>query len=364
MAVTASRKRDWCFTVHAGNFGDMTEDQVIEQLKAVSCAYIVFQQETGAAREGGIQRDHIQGYVMFKAAKTLANAQAALGLGTVHMEARRASKISDAVDYCKKDATRRVGCTPYEVGIQPMDQGKKRTLSEACEMAKTKGYKAVAKEMPEEYVRFSRGLEKLDNIWAQDRVPRFRDITIIVVYGNSGCGKSYFAEHYDDAEDTYPTGDLRDLWLDGYSSERTLVIEEMEGKTPYRQLLRLLDGYRYNMPTKGGHVWANYTTVIITSNNRPEQWYGEDMWSTDPRIPDSPLQRRITSIHCGSGVYPNCIWDVPLPTWTRVRDATAEASRPDEAEGDIAPPSPMDLNAMMETPAPADLGWMEEFLGN
>ncbi len=360
MPVMPSRKRDWCFTVHAGNFGDKTEAQVIEDLQKVNCTYIVFQQETGAARDGGIQRDHIQGYVMFSGVKTLAGAQTSLGLGNVHMEMRHSPKISDAVNYCKKDSTRRPGCTPYEVGTEPMDQGIKRTLAEACELAKTKGYKAVAKEMPEEYVKYSRGLEKLDNIHGQDRVPRHRDINIIVVYGNSGCGKSYFAEHYDEAEDTYPTGDLAQLWLDGYSSERTLVIEEMEGHTPYRQLLRLLDGYRYNMPTKGGHIWAHYTTVIITSNNRPEQWYGEDQWSTDPRIPASPLQRRITSIHEGSGVYPNCIWDIALP----VRDQSHAAPAIEEAEGDVEPPSPMDLNSILQTPAPSDLGWMDEFFAD
>ncbi len=351
MAVTNSRKRDWCFTIHSGHFGDMTEQDVIDDLKKVNCTYIVFQQETG----GSLGRDHLQGYVMFSAAKTMLQAKRLLPCDA-HLEMRAAPKISDAVDYCKKDDTRRPGCTPYEVGTQPMDQGHKRTLAEACELAKTSGYKAVAKEMPEEYVKFSRGLEKLDNIWGQDRVPRHRDINIIVVYGNSGCGKSYFAEHYDNAEDTYPTGDLETLWLDGYSSERTLVIEEMEGHTPYRQLLRLLDGYRYNMPTKGGHIWAHYTTVIITSNNRPEQWYGEDMWSTDPRVPQSPLQRRITSIHCGSGVYPNCIWDIVLPA--RATDASPPNTPMDESEGNV---DPIDLTSMLQTPAPADLGWMDEF---
>ncbi len=354
MAVTNSRKKDWCFTIHSGHFGDNTEEQVIEELKKVNCTYIVFQQESG----GSLGRDHLQGYVMYKTLKTLAGAKALLPCDA-HMEMRAAPKISDAVDYCKKDDTRRAGCAPYEAGIQPMDQGVKRTLAEACELAKTSGYKAVAKEMPEEYVRYHRGLQSLDNIHGQDRVPRHRDIEIIVLYGPSGCGKSYFAEHYDEAENTYPTGDLADLWLDGYSSERTLVIEEMEGKTPYRQLLRLLDGYRYNMPTKGGHIWAHYTTVVITSNNRPEQWYGEDMWSTDPRVPESPLQRRITSIHAGSGVWPNNMWDVPLPA----RDADAAPDHADEAEGDLAPVSPMDLNNLGQTPGPADLGWMEEFLG-
>jgi len=358
MAATTSRKKDWCFTIHSGHFGDLTEEEVIDGLKKVNCAYIVFQQETGAAREGGLERDHIQGYVMFKGQKTLAAAKAAMPCDA-HMAMRAAPKISDAVKYCKKDATRRLGCTFYEVGTEPMDQGVKRTLTDACELAKTKGYKAVAKEMPEEYVRFSRGLEKLDNIWAQDRVPRMRGITIRVLYGNSGCGKSYYAEHYDETEETYPTGDLAALWLDGYSSERTLVIEEMTGKTPYRQFLRLLDGYRYNMPTKGGHVWAAYTNVIITSNDPPERWYGEDMWSTDPRVPQSPLQRRITSIHCGSGVYPNNMWDVPLPP--RVEEV--EEMEPELNEEQQQDQAVLELDELMATPAQGDLNWMAGLFG-
>lgn len=353
----AGRKRDWCFTIHGGHLGDKTEEEIFEELKKVNCTYIVFQQETGAAREGGIQRDHIQGYVMFKGVKTLAGAKALMPCDA-HMTMRAAPKISDAVDYCKKAETRRLGCNFFEAGEQPMDTGVKRTLADACALAKEKGYKAVAKEMPEEYVRFSRGLEKLDNIWGQERVPQHRTMNIIVVYGNSGCGKSYFAEHYDNKEETYPTGDLQSLWMDGYSSERTLVIEEMEGHTPYRQLLRLLDGYRYNMPTKGGHVWANYTTVIITSNDPPERWYGEDQWSTDVRVPDSPLQRRITTIHCGGGVYPNNYWDIALP----VRNIIGEGQNNYEEDViQVIPDSPMDLNLMMATPAQGDVDWMNVF---
>ncbi len=327
----------------------MNEEDVIEQLKEVVCSYIVFQQETG----GDLGRDHLQGYVMFKSAKTLQAAKAMLPCDA-HMEMRMADKISDAVNYCKKDDTRRPGCSPIEVGVQPMDQGVKRTLTDACALAATDGYKAVAKQMPDVYVRFHKGLQSLDNIHAQERVPRHRDVNVIVLYGPSGCGKSWFAEHYDEPDCTYPTGDLKALWMDGYGDERTLVIEEMSGHTPYRELLRLLDGYRYNMPTKGAHVWAHYTTVIITSNMRPEQWYGEDQWSTDARIPPSPLQRRITSIHAGAGIYPLCIWDVPLPA--READAAPDhAVEAEEAEGDVDPLSPM-----LAEPNTADLHWMAE----
>ncbi len=316
----AGRKKDYCFTIHAGNFGDKTEQQVIDTLKGTNCAYIVFQQETG----GELGRDHLQGYVMFKSLKTLAGAQAALGFPSCHMEQRNAPKISDAIKYCKKKDTRRPGCTPFEVGIEPMDQGMKRTLRDACDLAKQQGIKRVAMDMPEEYVRYHAGLGKLANIAAEDKLPDWRDVTVIVVVGDSGCGKSWFAEHYDDRDNTYPMADSDPVWVDGYWGQRTIVVEEMDAQMPFRFLLRLLDGYRLNMPTKGGFIWGEHTTVIITSNTPPDRWYNDGIantWSFDlQHMVAGPLQRRINSIHTGTGVYPNAVWDVPLP----VRPAPAE----------------------------------------
>ncbi len=275
-----SRSRDYCFTVHSGNFGNKTEQEVMSDLEHVNCTYIVFQQESG----GSLGRDHLQGYVMFKGQKTLKAAQVALGFPTCHMEARKAPKISDAVNYCKKDDTRRPGCMWHEVGTQPMDTGVKRTLRDACELAKTSGVKRVAMDMPEEYVRYHAGLGKLANIAAEDNLPEWRDVNVIVVVGDSGCGKSWFAEHYDNRDDTYPMSDSDPVWVDGYWGQRTIVIEEMDAQMPFRFLLRLLDGYRINMPTKGGFIWGEHTTIIITSNTPPDRWYNDgfqNVWSFD-----------------------------------------------------------------------------------
>ncbi len=92
----------------------------------------------------------------------------------------------------------------------------------------------------------------------------------------------------------------------------------MDAQMPFRFLLRLLDGYRLNMPTKGGFIWGEHTTVILTSNTAPDRWYNDNMgansWSFDTNVVSAgPLQRRINSIHTGTGVYPNVVWDVPLP---------------------------------------------------
>ncbi len=333
-----SRSYDYCFTIHAGNFGNKTEEEVIETLKGTVCKYIVFQQETGAAREGGLQRDHIQGYVMFKGQKTLKAAQTALGFPTCHMERRMADNISDAIKYCKKQDTRRPGKTWHEVGIEPMDQGKKRTVEEAITCAKEHGIKRVALEHSRVFMQYHAGLTKLANIAAEDKLPDWRNVNVIVVVGDSGCGKSWFAEHYDTRDNTYPMADSDPVWVDGYWGQRTIVVEEMDAQMPFRFLLRLLDGYRLNMPTKGGFIWGEHTTVIITSNTPPDRWYNDGIantWSFDlQHMVAGPLQRRINSIHTGTGVYPNTVWDVALP----IRPAPAEGQeRPQEPA--VAPDS-------------------------
>ncbi len=321
--MASGRKRDWCFTIHSGHFGDLSEQQVINALLKVDCAYMVFQQETG----GELGRDHLQGYVMFKATKTMQQAKRLLPCDA-HLEMRMAAKISDAIKYCKKLDTRRPGCCHYEFGTEPMDQGVKRTLRDACDLAKQQGIKRVAMDMPEEYVRYHAGLGKLANIAAEDKLPDWRNVTVIVVIGDSGCGKSWFAEHYDERDHTYPMADSDPVWVDGYWGQRTIVVEEMDAQMPFRFLLRLLDGYRLNMPTKGGFIWGEHTTVIITSNTPPDRWYNDGIantWSFDlQHMVAGPLQRRINSIHTGTGVYPNTVWDVPLP----VRPAPVQGQEP------------------------------------
>ncbi len=359
--MATGRKRDWCFTIHSGHFGDKTEAEVIIGLNDVNCVYMVFQQETG----GELGRDHLQGYVMFNAAKTLAQAKR-LWPCDAHFEMRMAPKISDAIAYCKKDDTRRPGCMPFIRGVEPMDQGVKRTLLDACNLAKAKGAKRVAMDMPEEYVRFHSGLGKLANIAAEDNLPEWRNLTVIVVVGDSGCGKSWFAEHYDERDHTYPMSDTDPVWVDGYWGQRTIVIEEMDAQMPFRFLLRLLDGYRLNMPTKGGFIWAEHTTVILTTNTEPSMWYNDgfhNTWSFDTtRMPPGPLQRRITSIHKETGVYPNTIWDVPLPVRASEDPVLASDGAPNLVTPDSSPAiEPMTPGTELMTMLDGDLE-LDEFL--
>jgi len=53
-------------------------------------------------------------------------------------------------------------------------------------------------------------------------------------------------------------------------------------------LLRLLDKYKLKVEIKGGHSWAIWTTVVITSNHHPSEWYKD--------VDLAPLERRIQEI--------------------------------------------------------------------
>ncbi len=290
----ASRSKDYVFTAHAGNFGNRNEQEVIDDLLKIPCTYIVFQQETG----GDTGRDHLQSYVMFKGQKTLRAAQAALGLNDVHMEIRKADKISDAVNYCKKDDTRRLGCVPFEHGVQPMDQGKKRTLADAIEVARTKGFKRAMLDMPEVTIRYAKGIREYAHIAAGEAMPRFRPVKVYYVWGDSGCGKSWWANTlYDSSEHTYSTTDMPDkIWMGNYSGERTLVIEEFKSLCNDSILKCMLEGYKMEFQNKGGFVWSQWDTVILTSNTAPELAYDPqtNWWSVLP-TPPGPFQRRFAT---------------------------------------------------------------------
>ncbi len=332
--MTEPRVRGWCFTVQAGHLAGLdkgpavTEDEAIHLLKQAGAQYLVVQKETG--EEG---TDHLQGFIYFKNPIGRAGALKKMGINA-HMEIMR-GKISEAADYCMKADTQREAY--IEQGVRPMDNGERSSLLEACDTARTRGIKRCAKEHPAAFVRYHAGLTKYANIEEEGRLPTERDVIVIWVWGQSGCGKSYYAEHYDSPENTFAIGDAdklgNKLWFDGYDGQRTLVIEEFDGLAPYRVFLRVLDRYRVNCEVKSGFVWGQWTTVIVTSNDPPWHMWGSstDCWSTHAGVPESPLQRRIHWISQGTGVYPNNTWDlnppqrVIVPATPEVNDGKQEA---------------------------------------
>ncbi len=78
--------------------------------------------------------------------------------------------------------------------------------------------------------------------------------------------------------------------------ETEILIDDYYGWIKYYYFLRLMDGHQVRIPKKGGHDWAEWTTVWITSNKEPEEWYQFGMTEA--------LDRRITGVYHTEAEWP------------------------------------------------------------
>lgn len=99
--------------------------------------------------------------------------------------------------------------------------------------------------------------------------PLHRDVTVYVLYGPAGSGKSRWA--YDHYPTLYkkPVGE----WWDGYNGQKCVLLDDFYGWIKYHDLLHVCDRYPLQVPVKGGFVHAQWDTVVITSNEPPNRWY-------------------------------------------------------------------------------------------
>jgi len=314
MPRTEGRGRGWCFTYWPGSRGELSEDEVIGSLKAMpSRQYVVVQKETGKQGRQEQEGDHLQGWIYFKNTATFEQVKARL-TGTPHIERQRGTN-TEAANYCKKEDTRRA---PYdESGEQPQDTGV-RTDSKFLEAIKYAELHGIGATMDQEeykvhYARNHSGMQKLANRAASKRIPMMRPITVYYIWGDSDAGKSHWASSRFKPEDTFVVSDTKNTWFDNYQGETCVVLDEFGGHTEWELLKRLLDGSKMNIPTKGSHIYGEYTTVIITSNYQPNSLYdqGKNFFSNPPEAP-GPLQRRIATggLHEVRGNWQH------NPTWT------------------------------------------------
>ena len=83
----------------------------------------------------------------------------------------------------------------------------------------------------------------------------FREVKVIVLWGDTGTGKSRMAN---DAG-AYSLASYKPEWWDGYRGHKAIHLEDFKGGLPYVRFLRILDGYKIQLPVKGGFEWAEYT---------------------------------------------------------------------------------------------------------
>lgn len=206
---------------------------------------------------------------------------------TAHFERRRGTR-DEARNYCMKQESQAE--PPVEFGTWIKGQGNRSDLSEIAEEIKNGATELdIVDNFPETYIKFCRGLKAVYEIRAKANTNNFRNLEVIILWGEAGVGKTRFVYDHEPISKIYKLDcNSEAMWFDGYSQEPVLLLDDFYGNIKYSYLLNLLDIYPLRLPIKCGHTYANWNKVYITSNKPPEQWYSTGYTAA--------LRRRITSI--------------------------------------------------------------------
>lgn len=135
----------------------------------------------------------------------------------------------------------------------------------------------IVNENTQTFIKYHNGISKLKLFIDKKNAKQFRKVEVLVYYGKTGTGKTRNAiENTVNKNKDYYILDPPingTWWYDGYDNEEVLIVDEFYGQISQKTLLRICDGYPLKCQIKGGFTWANWTTVIFTSNKSPDLWF-------------------------------------------------------------------------------------------
>lgn len=246
-----ARYRAWVFTKW-DNF----------DFENVKCNYIVVGHEIAPSTG----KEHWQGYIEFKDAKTLSAVRKLFNNEKMYLWNRRGTP-EQASNYCKK------GKDFVEFG-KISGQGTRTDLIKIKDLI-VEGLKVddIVMNDPLTYHQYGRTLTKIEDIALRKKFRSWMT-TCDWLYGPTGSGKSHKAfEGY--SPETHYVLNLNDNgWWDGYTGQETIIINEFRGQIKYSELLDLIDKYpktvkrrnREPVPFLGRHI-------VVTSSMKPSEVY-------------------------------------------------------------------------------------------
>ena len=237
------------------------------------------------------KRLHIQAYVKFTNTVKMTGVKKIFGEST-HCELRHKDSTDLACyNYCTKTETRKEGTTPFFFGEVIGRQGE-RTDLEVLKDQITSGeitVEEIALEMPDTYHQYGRTLSKIEELALRKKF-RTEMTKGIWYYGKTGVGKSHTA-FKDFHPDTHYVWKLNDHgWQDGYTQQKTVIINDFRGEIPFGELLTLVDKWPHTVPRRSREPMPFISeTVIITSCKHPREIYHR---STEDNDKLEQLERR------------------------------------------------------------------------
>lgn len=268
-----ARIRSWCFTLN--NYTDDEYNSIINSTHR----YLVVGKEIGEN-----QTPHLQGYVEFTSAKTLSAVKKTLGSDRIHLEKRRGTP-RQASDYCKKDNDF------IELG-EMSSQGERTDLTEIKDMILSgTPIEEIMTEYTATYAKYRNTFKDLADL-AHRKLKRTEMTKGTWIHGPTGVGKSHMA--FEMAGDDVYVKPSDGQWWDGYTGQKTVVINDFRGDIKYSELLQIIDKWPHSVPRRGRQpIPFTSEHVIITSSLPPEQVYNNLAF----RDNIDQLIRRLNIIH-------------------------------------------------------------------
>jgi len=181
--------------------------------------------------------------------------------GNVHCELTRSSAANEYV----RKANTSVDGTRFEIGQKPIRINNSIDWESVWDCAKKGDLQAIPARIRLVSYRTLRaiaadhskcvGMERVCNVY----------------WGATGTGKSRRA--WDESGLDAYSKDPRSKFWDGYQNERNVVIDEFRGGIDISHMLRWLDRYPVRVEIKGSSKPLEATTIWITSNISPKDWY-------------------------------------------------------------------------------------------
>ena len=247
----------------------------------------IFQIEIG---ENGTR--HIQGFIDVNVKtrfSTMRTRLGDIGFGGCHLESVRARY--NAINYCRKEATRQEGpftnLSDYE--LNAAGQGRRRDLELLqSDIKEGRSRLFIAENHFNAFLQYNNGIMRYQQLLQKPREEKTR---VLYLFGLPGVGKSRFAlevgkkiarAERNDSDIYYKTSGK---WWDLYENHSSVIWDDFRG-CDYRlsELLKLLDRYPYKIEVKGAVLEFNSKLIIITSNVMYNSLYQEG---------NEPIRRRI-----------------------------------------------------------------------
>lgn len=180
---------------------------------------------------------------------------------TAHAELSRSSAVEA---YVFKEDTR-VPDTQFEFGDKPCPRASKKDWEKIWNSAVDGEYDSIPHDVR---VRYYSAIRRIS---ADHAKPSAIVRTAHVFYGSTGTGKSHRAWS-EAGQDAYPKDPKTKFWC-GYQGHKHVVIDEFRGGIDVAHMLRWLDQYPVSVELKGSSTPLKATTIWITSNLHPREWY-------------------------------------------------------------------------------------------